>query len=388
MKHGVILPPEPVGNASALSFFDKAKVKIGEWRNFLLLVIIPTLIFAGYQYFIAADRYETTSEFLVKSGENSQGSSSTFGEMLGMGAKSQSQSEILSVPDYLESHEVLTVLQKKINLVEIFRRPEADIFSRLQDADPQPETLLKYYRTRVNVRHDSDSGIMHISVQTYRPRDSYKIGQMLLQLGEHKINDMNHRSYEDAIKSAREQLKRAEDDAAAIQRKITDFRQENQDVDPELSGQAQIKLVSELNARLAGARAQLGTMSGIISHDSPQYQALLHQVQSLDAEINAQSSKMGGRNTEITRSLGTYEELKVRQDFAAKNYTAAAVNLQRAIEQAQKQQLYFIHVVDPNIPVRSLYPKREKAVLTLFLFLLVAYGIGWLIVAGVREHEA
>ncbi|KAJ8137027.1 hypothetical protein OY671_009760, partial [Metschnikowia pulcherrima] len=190
------------------------------------------------------------------------------------------------------------------------------------------------------------------------------------------------RSYDDAIKSARTHLNSAEDEAASIQREITNFRQSNQDVDPELSSAAQIKSVAEMNAQLSRARAQMGTMAGVISSDSPQYQALAAQIHSSETEINSQTSKMGGKKEEISSSLGAYEESKVRQDFAAKNYTAAAANSQRSIEQARKQQLYFIRVVDPNLAVRSLYPKREKAVLTSFLFLTIAYGIGWSILAG------
>jgi capsular polysaccharide transport system permease protein len=388
MKYSIITPSGQNGEAVPATFFERVKAKVSGWRNFALIVVVPTIIFAAYQYLIASDLYETTSEFLVKSGESSQAPVGGFGDVLGIGVRTQSQTEILSVPDYLESHEVLAALQKRVNLVQIFRRPEADIFTRLSESNPDPETLLKYYRTKVEIRHDGDTGIMHISVRTYRPQDSFLIGQLLLALGERKINEMNQRSYDDAIKSARTQLNSAEDEAASIQREITNFRQSNQDVDPELSSAAQIKLVAEMNAQLSRARAQMGTMAGVISSDSPQYQALAAQIHSLETEINSQTSKMGGKKEEISSSLGAYEELKVRQDFAAKNYTAAAANLQRSIEQARKQQLYFIRVVDPNLAVRSLYPKREKAVLTLFLFLTIAYGIGWLILAGVREHEA
>jgi capsular polysaccharide transport system permease protein len=47
-----------------------------------------------------------------------------------------------------------------------------------------------------------------------------------------------------------------------------------------------------------------------------------------------------------------------------------------------------VPVVDANLPVRALYPERTKIVLTAFLSLLLIYGIGWLIAAGVREHAA
>ncbi|UYY76418.1 lipopolysaccharide biosynthesis protein [Sphingomonas sp. R1] len=388
MKHGIILPAEEGLGASSESLWTKIGAFLRAWRNFALIVLLPTIAFAGYQYLVAADRYESTSDFLVKSGDSSGSSSGGFGDMLGITVRSQSQVEIMSVPDYLESHEVLDALQKQIDLVALFRRPEADFFSRLRYPAPEPERLLKYYRSRVQVKHDSDTGMMHLSVQAFRPEDSYKLAQLLLQLGERKINDMNVRSYRDAVDSARSQLRRAEDEAASVQRKITGFRQVSQDIDPALSGQAQIKLISDINGRLASARAQLNAMLGVIRSDSPQVEALRRQIRSMERELVSQEGKMGASGGPMSMNLGEYEELKVRQDFAAKNYAAAAANLQRAIEQARKQQLYFVHVVDPNLPVRSLYPKRETLVLTLFFSLAVAYAIGWLVVAGVREHEA
>ena len=40
------------------------------------------------------------------------------------------------------------------------------------------------------------------------------------------------------------------------------------------------------------------------------------------------------------------------------------------------------------MPVKSLFPQRGRIVLMTFIALCVAYGIGWLILAGVREHAA
>ena len=40
------------------------------------------------------------------------------------------------------------------------------------------------------------------------------------------------------------------------------------------------------------------------------------------------------------------------------------------------------------MPVKALYPERWRVLATLLIGLLLAYSIGWLIVAGVREHSA
>jgi len=44
--------------------------------------------------------------------------------------------------------------------------------------------------------------------------------------------------------------------------------------------------------------------------------------------------------------------------------------------------------VNPNMPVKALFPERWRILATVLISLLLVYSIGWLIVAGVREHAA
>jgi capsular polysaccharide transport system permease protein len=62
--------------------------------------------------------------------------------------------------------------------------------------------------------------------------------------------------------------------------------------------------------------------------------------------------------------------------------------MQTAREQAQNQQLYIEHVVQPNLADYPLYPKRVTSFLIVLATSLVTYGIAWLMIAGVREHAA
>jgi capsular polysaccharide transport system permease protein len=173
-----------------------------------------------------------------------------------------------------------------------------------------------------------------------------------------------------------------------IQRQLTSYRQQGKDIDPQASGDIQLRLVSGLKTQLASAQAAMTTMNGTISPSSPQYIALQRQIRSLQGVIAAQSSQLTGGNSAIASNLGGYENLRVQQEFAAKNYTAAAAGLVKAQEDAARQQLYIVRVVDANMPVKPLFPKRFNILLMTFISLCVAYGIGWLILAGVREHAA
>ena len=129
-------------------------------------------------------------------------------------------------------------------------------------------------------------------------------------------------------------------------------------------------------------------MGGLIRETSPQYRALAAHVSALESQLAAQTGRLTGGRGAIAADIGGFENLRIRQDFLSKRYEAAAASLDKAREQAQHQQLYLVRVVEPNLPVRALYPKRLRIVVTVLVALLLAYGIGWLIAAGVREHAA
>ncbi len=362
--------------------------KYSAWRWPFLLVLLPTLIVAAYLYIFAANQYESEAHFLVTSEASGGGAASGFGSLFGLTAGGGMQGQTMAVPDYLQSHEAVAALGRKLDLVAIFRRPEADLLSRLWYPRPTPETLEKYFEGKVKVHHDADTGITSLNVRTFRPADSYAIATELLQLGEAQVNRMNNRRYGDAVAAAQGQVRTAEQRVAQIQGRITSYRQQGRDIDPEASGETQLKLVSGLKGQLAAAQAQLASMAGSISPSSPQYIALQQRIRSLQGVVAAQSSELTGGNRAIASNLGGYENLRVQQEFAAKNYAAASAALVKAQEDATRQQLYIVRVVDANMPVKSLFPQRARIVLMTFIALCVAYGIGWLILAGVREHAA
>lgn len=364
------------------------------WKQrkwFILIVVAPTLLLATYLYAMASDQYVSEAHFLVKTqgGHNpapTTGISAALG--FGSGGVGSAASEAQSVSDYLTSHDVVDTLQKKLNLINIFRRPEADLLSRLPFATPTPEYLLRYYRQQVDVYYDMETGITTLSARAFRPADAHRLTRTLLDLGEQRVNEMNIRGFSDAVALSRRQLDEAERALSQVQAQMTSFRQSERDVDPAGSAQAQIGLVSRLTQELSAARSQLATTQSLIGGDNPQVEALRQQVRSLEAQVAAQSGRLAGGSTAIAAGLGGYERLRIQQELLAKRYDAASIAYEQARQNAVRQQLYVVRVVEPNMPVKSLYPKRALTILTVFCALLVIYAIGWLIAAGVREHAA
>ncbi|WP_254602130.1 lipopolysaccharide biosynthesis protein [Sphingomonas bacterium] len=384
--HGIMVPAtedrEPKSGAALLAWVQARK-------SFLLFVVLPTLLVAGYYYLIAARQYESEAHFLVRSAGQQQmpgiGISQALSAATGI---SSAQGEAMSVADYLTSHDAVATLSHDTQLVKRFQHDGVDPLARLYGDPPSPERLLKYFRNQVTVKYNAETGITTLVVHSFTPQDSYDIVEKMLEMGEARVNVLNRRSYADSIAMAGRQLRDTENELSQTQIDITRFRKVRSDIDPKALGNAQIGIVSTLTSDLASARAQLAAMGRMINHTSPQYQALAARVSALQAQLSAQSGRLTGNNSAIVNDISGYETLQMRQEFLSKRYEAAAAALEKARDQAQRQQLYVVRVVEPNMSVKALFPERGKIVLTVAVALLILYALGWLIVAGMREHAA
>lgn len=352
----------------------------------LWIVVLPTLLLAAFQYLIVADQYRSEAHFIVRSPQPVQAAGG-LGQLLGLGG-SAAPADAHSVGDYLLSHDAVAALDKALDLRAVFRRPEADAATRLWWPYAAPETLLRYFRGKVDVDYSTETGITTLSARAFRPDDARRLAGALLTLGERRVNSLNMRMLRDGLAVAQAQVDAASRELAVAQSALTGFRQGRRDIDPERTGAARIEMATQMRAQAAAARAQLAAMQGVIAADAPQRVALARQVAALDAQLAAAQAGLAGSGRSVAAGLGAFEELRLRQELAAKRYQSAIAALDGAREQLLRQQLFVVRVVEPNLPVRSLYPNRIKIIATAFFGLLLSYAIGWLILAGVREHAS
>ncbi|WP_174290844.1 lipopolysaccharide biosynthesis protein [Sphingomonas bacterium] len=387
--HGVI---QPVGMDVRRheTRLTRLRESLYGYRWFLGLVVTPTLLVAAYYYLIASNQYQSETHILVRAAEQQKPQASGLGALLSGGSVDAAGPEGMSVADYLTSHDVVATLRSKLDLVNRYRRPGVDWFSRLWGGDqPTDEALLKYYLAQTKVEVNSGTGITVIQARAFTPQDAYAIATALLDLGDQRVNSLNNAAYKDAIASQERQLRQAQDNLARAQGAISSFRANQADIDPTGTGTAQTALVTQLTGALASARAQMVSVGQTINRSSPQYIALARRTAALQAQVDAQQSKLAGSGgSTIASQVAGYNELLMRQQFAQRQYETIATALDRARQQVIDKHLYLVRVVNPNVPEKSQFPQRGRVTLTVFFSLLVAYGIGWMLVAGVKEHAA
>lgn len=355
---------------------------------FLLLVVVPTLIAAFYLFFIASPQYRSEAQFVVRGIDAPSVQPNGMGQLLGMtGSLAQGQQEAQSIREYLVSPDAILALKAQgIDVAALYQRPGIDILSRLW-ANPKAETVLDYYRDHVAVTYDPADNITRLSVRAFTPGDARRVAQALLKLGEDKVNALNVRLFDASLRGAAADMGSAERDLATVQLQLGSFRERNRDIDPAASGASGQRQVDAGQAELDRQMALLADMRRQLSPNSPQVRAMAARVQALAASVGAARNRVTGQPRAVSTRLGEFEDLRLQQDFAAKRYEAARARYEEERVRAAKERLYVIQVVEPNLPERPSLPRPWRTSLLIFIGLCVAYGIGWMLLAGVREHQ-
>ena len=355
-------------------------------RRWLIgLVGVPTLLVAAYMYLFAADQYVSESRFMVRS--QAPVTASVLGQIFGA-AGTASGEDAAGVTSFIESQEAVRRLGRDIDLVAVWRRNGLDVMNGLK-ADPKPEELTKLYMKRVKAGADSNSqGVIKLTVRTFRPDDSRRINELLLEQSEALVNRFSQRAEADALRVSQGEVQRTAAIVAEMTNRATTFRDQRQSLDPGKSAAVVTEVIGGLEGQLARADAELAAQRTYLKPESPRLQEQLTRVAALQGQLTAQRARLTGGDGSLAPTVAGYERLSVDRDLATKAYGSALQSLETARLDAQKQHVYLVRVVEPNLPQKSIYPLRAVTVLGVFGALLLAYGIGWLIVVGVREHAA
>jgi capsular polysaccharide transport system permease protein len=364
----------------------------GRWRRrlarhpFKLVVLLPTALVAAYFFAVAAPQYESEARFLIRGRQS--GAPSALGEALQSAGFRPSNEDALGIRDYLESHDAVAALRSGLDLVAMFRREEADPLARLWWEEPSAERLHDYFRRMVRAEYDTTSGITTLRARAFRAEDSLALAGELLRLSEAMVNRLNQRLQEDGLRVARAEVARAEGRLTAAQVAMTEFRGRERTVDPARSAAVALENLGKLEGALAHARAELAEAQIFARPDNPRVVQLRNRVEGLGAQVTEQRGRVAGAEAGNSQQVGEYERLSVERELARAQLASATASLERARADAQRQQIFLLRVVEPNLAEWPRHPKSTLNTAYVFLCLSVAYGLAWLLVAGMREHAS
>ncbi|MBP0466861.1 capsule biosynthesis protein [Roseomonas sp. PWR1] len=352
---------------------------------FAWLVLLPTGLAILYFYLLAAPQYVSEARFVVRS--RAEAPQPSLGNMISAavgGGGLSTVGEAHSVRDFLLSHDAVARAQDRIDLIAIWRREEADLLARLRHEEP--ERLTKYFNSMVTAQLDSLTGLLTLRARAFRPEDARAIAVTLIELSEALVNRLSERAREDSLRVAREEVAIAERRVLESRAALTRFREEQQDLDSAGSVQAAVATIGGLETALAAVQAELRERMAFMRPDNPALQVTRNRIAALERQIESERSRRTQGGGALAQQLAGFERLMLERDFADRQLASATASLEGARMEAQRQQMYLARVVEPNLAVHPLYPRKLISVGSIFLGLSVAFGIGWLLVAGMREH--
>ncbi|OYY63319.1 MAG: capsule biosynthesis protein [Sphingomonas sp. 28-62-11] len=348
---------------------------------------MPVLLSAIYFFGIASSQYVSESRFVIKAPNQRTSQVSSFANLIQTTGLSAGQEQSNQVIDFVRSRSALEILVQELSIRKVYGAAEIDLLSRF----PLPwqkgafEELFDYYRNKVQINLDTDTGLVVLRAIAFNPAEAAAINQKLLKQSEQLVNELNENARTKAIEEAEIRVVEAEARVAAARRAIAQYRNRVSVVDPLQEATGVGEIVNRIISERAALEAQLSTLQQV-TPDHPSIPTLREQIASLTREIARQTARVVGRGNTISSKLPSYDALKLEQELSSELLVLAQTTLAGARTDALKQQFYLERVVNPNTPDKAEYPKAFRTVLTIFGFALCLYFIIWMFVVGILEH--
>lgn len=355
-------------------------------KRLALFVLLPTAIATGYYGFWASRQFESFSLFTVQSSEL-RPSLGMDGLLASLGTGTGAGHDALAVRDYVLSRDMLARLDKEHGFIAHYKDRHHDFFARLS-SDASFEEAYAYFEHKVSADYDQASGAITIRVRSFSPGEAHNLAQSILSYSEEMVNKLSQRERQDRTAFADAGVERAEKRLTAARKRIVALQQEHAEFNPLQSATATMTVRTQLEGELAKARAELMQLKSYMNDDAPQVRAVNEKVKALSAQISGESrrlvnpTKPGGLNT----SFSDFEAAMVEKEFAQKSYESAMATLEMARADATRQHRYVAVIASPSTPDEATYPHRGRSILAAFVLSFLAWGVGAMMLATVREH--
>ncbi len=333
-----------------------------------------------------SDIYISESHFIVRSPDRQ--AQTALGAIFQGAGFSRSLEDIYSVHDFMRSRYAVQNINAKMNLRKAFTKPEIDFFSRFNPLglDNSLEALFRYYQKHIAIDLNTLSSISTLSVRSFNADDSYRINELLLQMGEQFINELNDRGRQDLVRFATSEVNIAAQKSKAAAKELSDFRNKQGVFDPEKQSGLQLLQLSKLQDELFATKTQLSQVQAF-TPQSPQIPSLKNRMSIIQEAMQSEMANVAGGGRSLTNKAVEYEHLVLEQSIADKQLAAAMISLEQVRSDALRKQLYLERIVPPNKPDIAIEPYRLKSVLSTFFLGLITWSILTMLIAGVREHH-
>lgn len=391
-----VVPPaqvaEVVRNEYVLPVSRRPTRSYGSYIGFFLCVIVPTIVVSIYLWGFASNQYVAEFRFSVQDTSPTATTTAAATSIMALaGASGSANNTNYVVADFLTSREVVEELQKRINVVSLYSKPQIDWWDRFNSRKPL-EKFVTYWQGVSSANYDPVTGIAVATVRAFSPEDALLVGKTMVELSEELVNRIAGRAAKDAVKYAQQEVNRAQQRLREISAKMRDYRNRVGVIDPTASVSASnATLIQNQRAMLAQLQTQLDSLTRQnLKPNAPVIISLTNQIKAVREQLAQVEADVGhGVNgASLSKVVGEYEDLKLDQQFAQSMLTSTMQALDQARANAAAQHLYITPYVRPNLPRSSTYPDRPFMTAVTAFFGFAFWIVALLIIRSIRERFA
>jgi capsular polysaccharide transport system permease protein len=356
--------------------------------TFVAFVLVPAFAAAIYFAFIASNQYAAEARFAVRALEADYGNSEKENSGVNFSFTLGGQDAFI-VTSYIRSRAIIDDLGAKLDLREMFRRPEADFWARLK-RDASVDEVTEYWNSMVSTYIDGPSGIVTLQVRAFRQGDALTLAKAVMEASEVLVNRISDRARHDAMEGAEKEVRRTYTATQGALAELHRFRDSTGIIDPAQAAGEIGKLISPLMAEKIRIESELFVVTRDLDDTAPTVHALKSRLETTErqiADLKGKLTRSDGTGATVSSSLVKFEELELARMAAEKLYSLAQADLDRARLRADRQTIYLTMFVPPSLPEDSHYPRRLAFPILIFLGLAIVWGIVAMIVASVADHR-
>ncbi|MFV8386977.1 lipopolysaccharide biosynthesis protein [Vibrio parahaemolyticus] len=354
---------------------------------FIALVVLPSVLFSGYQLLWATERYQSQAQVIVQQPDGMATMDASMALLTGLGVNNAGVSDTELVKAYIYSNDMLEYLDAKLDLRSHYSQDSIDFFSAMA-ADENKEKFLEFYQKHLEVYIDNKSQVVHIYSQAFEPNFAHELTQTIVDRAEWFINSIGHQLAEAQLEFIKNEHQIVEDKLETAQRKLLQFQQQYNLLDPMAEGMAMQQITYTLEGQITAKKTELKGLNNIMSPNAPQVARVNNELSALKSQLKLERSKLSEESDvdiPVSEIMANFTDLKIKMELALQAYTSSQVSLEKSRIEAYRQIKYLVIVESATTPEDNQYPKVFYNVSLFILLSTIAFAIGRIIFLVVRE---
>ena len=362
-------------------------------RSVLGMIIIPFLIAAIYLFVFAANRYVSSSQVVVRQQESGQQAGMPGLAMLVGAVDPVSREDTLYLKEYIVSHDMLAVLESKLNWTAHYSGKWNDPLFYLSSSASSEEKLA-FYQRMVTTNYDETTGLLQIDVQAFTREYAEIVLKEILVQSERFVNEITRSMADEQLSFARRELMASAERYEDKQAELLAFQNEHNLFNAEVTAESMSQIVANLEAEIVKEKARLNGLKTRLAANAPQIRSQENKINALIKQLEAEQRKITSgdfKSAEDMLNLNTiafeYRRLQVDLLVSEEFYKTSLAVVENAKLETIKNIRSLIAVVQPNLPEKAAYPRTIYNLITILIVLLLIYGITQFVLASIRDHR-